>query len=88
MTTNRTIYSISTLNDNGIKTQELALKVCNWEQDCAKNAISSLFLKYDGSIEAIIANNDAMAVGAIEALQAYGYNKGDKILFFHLQLML
>ena len=78
MTTNRTIYSISTLNDNGIKTQELALKVCNWEQYCAKNAINSLFLKYNGSIEAIIANNDAMAIGAIEALQAYGYNKGDK----------
>jgi len=75
---NRTIYSISTLNDNGIKTQELALKVCNWEQDCAKNAISSLFLKYGSNIEAIIANNDAMAIGAIEALQAYGYNKGDK----------
>jgi len=74
----RTIYSISTLNDNGIKTEELALKVCNWDRDCAKSAINSLFLKYDGKIEAIISNNDAMAVGAIEALQAYGYNKGDK----------
>ena len=69
---NRTIYSISTLNDNGIQTQELALKICNWEQDCAKNAITSLFLKYDGNIEAIIANNDSMAVGTIEALQTYG----------------
>jgi methyl-galactoside transport system substrate-binding protein len=75
---NRTIYSISTLNDNGIKTQELALKVCNWEQDCAKIAINSLFLKYNGNIEAIISNNDAMAIGAIEALQVHGYNKGDK----------
>jgi len=75
---NRTIYSVSTLNDNGIKTQELALTVCNWERECAKNAISSLFLKYAGNIEAIIANNDAMAVGAIDALQAYGYNIGDK----------
>ena len=74
----RTIYSISTLNDNGIKTEQLALRVCNWDRDCAKNAISSLLLKYDGKIEAIIANNDAMAIGAIEALQTYGYNKGDK----------
>ena len=75
---NRTIYSISTLNDNGIKTEELALIICNWDRDCAKSAISSLFLKYDDKIEAIISNNDAMAIGAIEALQAYGYNKGDK----------
>lgn len=74
----RTTYSISTLNDNGIKTEELALKICNWDRDCAKNAISSLLLKYNGRIEAIISNNDAMAVGAIEALQTYGYNKGDK----------
>ncbi len=75
---NRSIYPISTLNDNNIQTQQLALTVCNWNQECAKSAISSLFLRYDGNIEAIIANNDAMAIGAIEALQSYGYNKGDK----------
>lgn len=74
----RTKYSISTLNDNGVKTEELALRICNWDRDCAKNAINALFLKYNGKIEAIISNNDAMAIGAIEALQAYGYNKGDK----------
>ena len=75
---NRSIYSISTLNDNGIQTQELASTICNWERECAKNAINSLFLKYGNTIEAIIANNDAMALGAIDALQVYGYNKGDK----------
>jgi len=40
--------------------------------------IESLFLNYSDKIEAIIANNDAMAIGAIEALQKYGYNKGNK----------
>lgn len=75
---NRSVYSIGTLNDNGIKTEELALTVCNWDRDCAKNAINSLLLKYGNNIEAIISNNDAMAVGAIEALQTYGFNKGDK----------
>jgi methyl-galactoside transport system substrate-binding protein len=35
-------------------------------------------LGYNRKIEAIIANNDNMAIGAIEALQKYGYNKGDK----------
>jgi len=74
----RTRYSISTLNDNGVKTEELSLNICNWDKDCAKNTISSLFLKYGDNIEAIISNNDAMAIGAIEALQSYGYNKGDK----------
>jgi len=71
----RTKYSILALNDAGIKTEELASPYCEWMQDCAKSSIESLLLKYGNKIEAIISNNDAMAVGAVEALQEYGYNK-------------
>ena len=74
----RTKYSISAINDSGIKTQQLALVNANFNKELAKEAIKSLFLRYSGNIEAIIANNDSMAIGAIEALQTYGYNKGDK----------
>lgn len=75
---NRTKYVISTINEAGIKTEELAVVNGNWERDIAKGAINNLFLKLYGKIEAIISNNDAMAIGAIESLQSYGYNKGDK----------
>jgi methyl-galactoside transport system substrate-binding protein len=34
-------------------------------------------LTFNGKIEAIISNNDNMAIGAVEALQKYGFNKGD-----------
>ena len=78
LATERTKYSISAINDSGIKTQPLSLQIANWDKELAKNAIKSLFLRYNGAIEAIISNNDAMAIGAIEALQDYGYNKGDK----------
>jgi methyl-galactoside transport system substrate-binding protein len=74
----RTSYSLSTINDAGIKTENLANINANWFEGLAKDAINNLFLKYDGRIEAIIANNDAMAIGAIKALQRYGYNTGDK----------
>ncbi|WP_315073509.1 galactose ABC transporter substrate-binding protein [uncultured Clostridium sp.] len=74
----RTKYSILALNDAGIKTEELSSPYCEWLEDCAENSIESLFLKYGNKIEAIISNNDAMAVGAIKALQKYGYNKDDK----------
>ena len=77
-TIDRTQSIISTINEAGIKTQEIALIDANWLKELAQGSINSLFLKYDGSIEAIISNNDAMAIGAIEALQKYGYNKGDK----------
>jgi methyl-galactoside transport system substrate-binding protein len=74
----RTKYSILTINDAGIKTQELALRVANWEEELAKEVMEPVFLQYSTRIEAIIANNDAMAIGAIEVLQKYGYNKGGK----------
>ncbi|MCR1951687.1 galactose ABC transporter substrate-binding protein [Clostridium sp. DSM 100503] len=73
----RTQYSVSTLNDKGIKTEELALQVCNWDQALAQNATEAWFSKFGDKIEAVIANNDGMAQGAIAALQAQGYNNGD-----------
>jgi len=73
----RTKSSISTIKDSGIKTQELSRKVLSWNQQLAKEAIASLFLQSGNNIEMIISNNDAMAIGAIEALQKYGYNNGD-----------
>ncbi|WP_297418380.1 galactose ABC transporter substrate-binding protein [Clostridium sp.] len=73
----RTQYCISTINNAGISTQELASTVCNWNRETAKENFEPLFLHYYNRIEAIISNNDEMAIGAIEVLQKYGYNKGD-----------
>lgn len=68
---------IRDLNENGIKTNEIATEICNWEKECAKEKINSLFDKYGDNIEVIISNNDDMAVGAVLALQEKGYNLGD-----------
>lgn len=73
----RTKYSIQSLNETGIKSQQLSSVPCNWDEECAKSAIESNLLSLGNKIEAIISNNDAMAIGAIKALQKYGYNKGD-----------
>lgn len=73
----RTASSISTIRNSGIETQELSKTVAFWNEQYAKDAVLSLFLQYADKIEMIIANNDAMAIGAIAALQEYGYNKGD-----------
>lgn len=77
LTLGRSKYPIRALNDAEIKTEELFSTFCNWERDCAKSAIESQLLTFNGSIEAIISNNDNMAIGAVEALQRYGYNTGD-----------
>ncbi|AQR95648.1 galactose ABC transporter substrate-binding protein [Clostridium saccharoperbutylacetonicum] len=69
-------YALAAINTK-IKTEPLQIVNANFNKEFAKDAINSLFLKYDGKIEAIIADNDAMAIGAVEALQTYGYNTGD-----------
>lgn len=73
----RTEYSVKTIEEAGIKTEELANQVCNWDQGLAQNATEAWLSRYGEGIEVIIANNDGMAQGAIAALNAQDLNKGD-----------
>lgn len=73
----RTEYSIKTLNESNIKTEELGLQVANWDNDKANQAMEAWLAKFGDKIEFVIANNDGMASGAISALQNAGYNTGD-----------
>jgi methyl-galactoside transport system substrate-binding protein len=75
----RTRYTILAINNAGIKVEELASQDDKWNRELSKSTIDALFLRYNGKIEAIIANNDDMAIGAVEALQKYGYNNGNKM---------
>lgn len=77
-TVERSLYAISTLNDAGIEAQEVVSIFCNWSEKCAEDYTESFFLRYGNKIEAIISNNDAMAIGSVKALQKYGYNNDDK----------
>lgn len=76
-TTARSKYSIQAINDSGIKTEELSSNFCNWDKTCARDAMEAVLLQHDGKIGVIIANNDEMAVGAIESLNKLGFNKSD-----------
>ena len=50
--------------------------VCNWDQALAQDAITATFARFGDEIEVIFANNDMMALGAVAALNANGYNTG------------
>ncbi|WP_143316336.1 galactose ABC transporter substrate-binding protein [Clostridium sp. HBUAS56017] len=76
-TIERSRYSILTINNAGIETNELEAVYCNWSEDTAKYFMQTLYLSYGNKIEFIISNNDAMAIGAVKALQKYGFNTGD-----------
>lgn len=77
----RTEYSIKTAEEKGVKCEELELQVCNWDTELANRAMEAWISKYGDKIEFVVANNDGMAQGAVAALQAAGYNKGDESKF-------
>lgn len=69
----RTKYSIKSLNDMGIKTEELHLDTAMWDTAMAKDKMDAWLSGPNGDkIEIIICNNDGMALGAIESQKAFG----------------
>ena len=73
----RTTYSIKTLNEKGIETEELANQSATWDATKAKELMETWLGKFGDQIEMVIANNDGMAMGAIEALAGNGYFGSD-----------
>lgn len=68
----RTKYVIDTLHQDGIKTQQLALDSAMWDTAQAKDKMDAWLSGPNADkIEVVIANNDAMAMGAVEALKAH-----------------
>lgn len=69
----RTTYSVQALTDAGIELEELALEIGDWSRPVAQEDMSAILAAHGDDIEFVIANNDDMALGAIEALRANGY---------------
>lgn len=68
----RTKYVIDTLNSSGIKTEQLAMDTAMWDTAQAKDKVDAWLSGPNANkIEVVIANNDAMAMGAVEALKAH-----------------
>lgn len=69
----RTKYVIEQLNKNGIQTEELFLDTGMWDAALAKDKTDAWLSSAKAKdIEIIIANNDGMAMGALEATKAHG----------------
>lgn len=72
----RTKWAAATIKNyprHNVKAEELDIKVGDWQTNQAKKIVSDWL---DGPVgdkmEVIIANNDAMAIGAVQALEARG----------------
>ena len=64
----RTYNCVARLNELGFETDVLAIEVADWNRRDGYEAMRRLFAEYGESIELVFANNDDMALGAIDYL--------------------
>jgi methyl-galactoside transport system substrate-binding protein len=76
----RTKYSIQAIEDAGLKVQKLAEDTAMWDRVRGQEKMAAFLASQGEKIEVVLANNDDMALGAIEALKAAGYFKGGKFM--------
>lgn len=69
----RTQYAVETVVNAGIKVKELELQTGMWDTAKAKDLMDTWISKHGDAIEMVIANNDAMALGALTSLEGAGY---------------
>ncbi|MNW37550.1 D-galactose-binding periplasmic protein precursor [compost metagenome] len=74
----RTKYSVQAIEDAGIEVEALAVDTAMWDRVKGQEKMQAFLASHGDKIEAVLANNDDMALGAIEALKAAGYFQGDK----------
>lgn len=78
----RSKYSVEAIQNAGFEPVELASAIANWDKLEAMKIMNGFVMSIGPeNIEAIIANNDEMALGAIEALKIVDYNKGDASMY-------
>lgn len=76
----RTKYSIQAIEDAGIKVEKLQEDTGMWDRVKGQEKMAAFLAAHGEKIEAVFANNDDMALGAIEALKANGYYKDNKYI--------
>lgn len=68
----RTEYSVSTIIESGVEVEKLGYGIANWNRAQAQTKMAQMLGEYGAAIELVLANNDDMALGALDALKAAG----------------
>ncbi|RXZ83183.1 galactose ABC transporter substrate-binding protein [Paenibacillaceae bacterium] len=76
----RSKFSVQAIQDAGIDVEALAVDTAMWDRVKGQEKMQAFLAQFGDKIEAVLANNDDMALGAIEALKAAGYFTGDKFI--------
>lgn len=75
----RTEYSIKALEDAGLEVNCLDDQVGMWDQATAQQLVANSLSQNGNDIEVVFCNNDAMALGALQAIDAAGRKVNEDI---------
>lgn len=73
----RSEYSVKTVQEAGIEVNKIGEQIALWDTEKAKQAMDAWVAKDEANIDVVFANNDGMAIGAVNSLKAIGYNDTD-----------
>lgn len=78
----RTGSAVDTIKNSGIELEKLSYQIANWNRVQAQNRMEQLISQYRNKIELVLANNDDMALGALDAYKKANYTKTAWPAFF------
>ena len=75
----RTEFSVKALQDAGMEREELLLQRGDWDQAKGQQITQDALTQFGEQVEVVFCNNDSMALGALQAIQAAGRVIGEDI---------
>ncbi|MDD3251016.1 MAG: galactose ABC transporter substrate-binding protein [Lachnospiraceae bacterium] len=66
----RTEFSVKALTDAGIEVEELLMQRGDWDQAKGQQIVQDALTQFGDKVEVVFCNNDAMALGALQAIEA------------------
>ena len=75
----RTEFSVKALTDAGLEVEELLLQRGDWDQAKGQQIVQDALTQFGDKIEVVFCNNDALARGALQAIDAAGRKVNEDI---------
>lgn len=71
----RTETAVDILKQNGIELEKLSYQIANWNRAQAQNRMEQMIGQFQNKIELVLANNDDMALGALDAYKKLNFTE-------------
>nr|WP_326126627.1 galactose ABC transporter substrate-binding protein [uncultured Oscillibacter sp.] len=75
----RTEYSVKALTDAGVEVEQLNLTRGDWMRERGQEIVANDLVQFGNQVEVVFCNNDDMAIGALQSIQAAGRKVNEDI---------